>query len=606
MASVIFGGVHAGPVPADWQFSSASATTVLTAATRSEVLPLLKSVAEAVAADAFAVVMLSYEAAPVFDRALTTHQPQDLPLAWAAIFAGSPAPFSETTTGDYQTTPWQPLITRSQYEESIQRIRDLIARGDTYQVNYTFPLVCDFEGDSLAWYHELCKAQRAPYSAYLDLGRHKILCLSPELFFRRQGNRIITMPMKGTARRGRWLAEDHELANRLYHSEKDRAENVMIVDLLRNDLGKISVPGTVQVTRLFELERYETLWQMTSTIESEARPQIGLADLLGALFPCGSITGAPKVRTMEIIRELESFPRQIFTGALGLIRPGGDCCFNVAIRTVALDSLTGRATFGVGGGITFGSTAKDEYEECLLKTSFLTQQTQEFQLIESMLLEQGEFFLLERHLARLRESCNYFGFEINEEKIRAALLRAAETRRTGCWKIRLLQFKDGAFEVDLSLLPSVGGTGVPPVATRGWWPVPGRSQLAHSPRAGRPCDVKLSSVPIDSDDRFLFHKTTNRRRYDEALASAPDCDDVILWNERGEVTEATIANLVVPLDGKFYTPPIESGLLGGTFRAELLERGTIEERIISREEVQRSRSFYLINSVRKWMPVLLV
>jgi len=586
MASVIFGAVPGGADGDDWQFSSDSATTILSATTLSEVLPLLSAVEEAVAADAFAVLMLSYEAAPVFDDALTTHQPEDFPLAWAAVFAGPRAPLTETTTGAYHVSPWQPLTDRTQYEASIEQIRDLIVRGHTYQVNYTFPLVCEFVGDPLAWYRELCRAQRAPYSAYLDLGRHKVLCLSPELFFRRQGDRITTMPMKGTSKRGRWLEEDDELARRLRQSEKDRAENVMIVDLLRNDLGKISIPGSVQVTRLFELERYDTLWQMTSTIESNLNPRTGLVDVLSALFPCGSITGAPKIRTMEIIRELEPFPRRIFTGTIGLIRPGGDCCFNVAIRTVVLDSATGRATFGVGGGITFGSTPKGEYEECLVKTAFLTQEVREFKLLESMLLEQGEFFLLERHITRLRESSQYFDFKFDEAQILVLLRQATESHRTGCWKVRLLQSSDGACELDAVPLPAA------PVSTTG---VSGQV----------PRRVKLSPTPVEANDRFLFHKTTHRSPYDLALKNTPDCDDVILWNEAGEVTESSIANLVVSLDGQLCTPPVASGLLGGTFRAALLHDGTVHERRILKCELKAARSFYLINSVRRWMPAVL-
>jgi para-aminobenzoate synthetase/4-amino-4-deoxychorismate lyase len=614
MVHVIFGRMNAPAARDDWHLSSDSPSRILRATQIPEVIPLLRSVAEATAAGAWAVVMLAYEAAPSFDSALKTHPPNDFPLACAAIFRDPGRRIAQDGTGHYSLSPWRPLIDRRVYEDSVEKIRDLIARGHTYQVNYAFPSVCDFEGDSLAWYRDLCASQDAGYSAYLDLGRYQVLCLSPELFFKRQGNRITTRPMKGTSKRGRWLAEDQELASRLYQSEKDRAENVMIVDLLRNDLGKISVPGSVQVTRLFELERYETLWQMTSTIDSEANPQTGLAELLGALFPCGSITGAPKVRTMEIIRELEPFPRHIFTGTIGLVRPGGDCCFNVAIRTVVLDSSTGRATFGVGGGITFGSTAKGEYEECLVKTAFLTREPREFQLIESMLLEQGEFFLLERHLARLGESCAYFGFEFNEEKVLAALRHAAQTRHTGCWKVRLLQSKDGAFELDFAVLPSVRGRGVPPLMTRRTWqghPAPDDSKLARGSRAGRPCHideprrVKLSSAPIDSNDRFLFHKTTNRLRYDEALASVSGCNDVILWNERSEVTESSIANLVVRIGGQLCTPPLESGLLGGTFRSELLHEGTIHERLILKQELEAARSFYLINSVRKWMPAVL-
>lgn len=586
MANVIFGGVPGYTVVDDWQFSSASPTAIISATAPGEVLPLLKSVEAAVTAGAFAVVMLSYEAAPIFDHALTTQQLEDFPLAWAAIFSGPETSLTEISDA-YDVSLWQPLVTPTQYAASIEQIRNLIARGDTYQVNYTFPLVCEFDGNPLAWYRDLCRAQEAPYSAYLDLGKHKVLCLSPELFFRRQGDRVTTKPMKGTTSRGRWLKEDDERARSLRQSEKDRAENVMIVDLLRNDLGKISIPGSIEVTRLFELERYDTLWQMTSTIEANLKAGLGLVEALGALFPCGSITGAPKIRTMQIIRELEPFPRGAFTGTIGLIRPGGDCCFNVAIRTVVLDSSTGRATFGVGGGITFGSTPKGEYEECLVKAAFLTRKVPEFRLLESMLLEQGEFFLLERHLTRLRESSQYFGFKFDEAQVLALLLRASEANHTGCWKVRLLQNRDAACEIEVTALtPEPGST-------------PGVSGLV-------PRHVKLAPAPVDVNERFLFHKTTYRSPYDEAFKRTPDCDDVIFWNKEGEVTESSIANVVVSLNGQLCTPPVESGLLGGTFRAELLDQGVIEERRILTRELQAAHSFYLINSVRKWMPAELV
>jgi len=312
-------------------------------------------------------VMLSYEAAPAFDPALVTYQPSEFPLAWAASFTNAP----EISTGLSFSNSWAPRVSRDEYDRSVARIKELIAAGDTYQVNYTFPLTAVFDGDPFAWFQELCVAQSAPYSVYLDLGRYKVLCLSPELFFQRRGNHVITKPMKGTVRRGRSLAEDRELAQWLRESAKDRAENVMIVDLLRNDLGKVAVPGSVRVSSLFDLERFETVWQMTSTVEATLKDGTTLVDLMTALFPCGSITGAPKIRTMQIIRELERFPRGAYTGTIGLLRPDGDCIFNVAIRTVVIDTESSTATFGVGGGVTIDSTADLEYEECLVKALFL-------------------------------------------------------------------------------------------------------------------------------------------------------------------------------------------------------------------------------------------
>jgi para-aminobenzoate synthetase / 4-amino-4-deoxychorismate lyase len=381
--------------------------------------------------------------------------------------------------------------------------------------------------------------------------------LSPELFFERRADRVVTKPMKGTVRRGRWSGEDEGLASWLRTSAKDRAENVMIVDLLRNDLGKVSVPGSVQVSSLFEIERFETVWQMTSTVESTLKNGISFGDLMTALFPCGSITGAPKIRTMQIIRELERFPRGAYTGTIGLLKPGADCVFNVAIRTVVIDTESERATFGVGGGVTIDSTAEREYEECLVKSRFLNSPAVEFQLFESMLLEDGTYFLFAEHLERLRNSANYFGFNYPEQEIVTALQSVAAVSPI---KVRLTLWKDGRIETQVSELK--------PIEDR---------------------QVRLATKPVDSSDRFLFHKTT-LREFDS---------DVVFWNERGEVTESGIANIVVPIEGQLYTPPISSGLLAGTFRNHLLAEGKIAERVITVEDLPDE--FFLINSVRKWM-----
>jgi para-aminobenzoate synthetase/4-amino-4-deoxychorismate lyase len=583
MLEVMFGSSNlqaSGP-----QLRFTSPLTTYSANQLEELGPLLNAAEAAAKSGAWVALMLTYEAAPAFDDVLKTHPPGSLPLAWAAVF-DKPVTFTTPSTvapefvaNSYDLTKWTSQISPSEYGEAVRRIRDLITRGDTYQVNYTFPLRSHFHGDPIAWYHNLCAAQGAEYCAYLDLGRYKVLCISPELFFQRSGDSIKTKPMKGTINRGRWGEEDIEIARQLKESAKDRAENVMIVDLLRNDLGKISVPGSVRVSKLFEVERYETLWQMTSTVESKLRSGVGLADVMAALFPCGSITGAPKVRTMEIIRELESSPRGIYTGTIGFIRPGGDCVFNVAIRTVVLDSDTGGATFAVGGGVTIDSTAEREYEECLLKSSFLTAQIPRFRLLETMLLEDGEFFLLGRHLDRLRASAAYFGFIFREMQVASEVVRRAATCATSRWRIRLLLSKDGEIETQAIPISATDKT---------------------------PLRVAMATEPVDLRDRFLFHKTTHRQIYEQAVAQRPDRADVILWNERGEITESSMANVVVFIEGELFTPPQHSGLLAGTFREELLAGGTIRERVIHKKELPEGSSLFLINSVQKWMPAVLV
>lgn len=546
-----------------------------------KVISVLREAEAAAKSRKWVALMLSYEAAPAFDRSLKTHAPGALPLVWAAVFDNPSQPDSISKLGSngYRVDDWKPRVLQSEYRKTITRIQDLIARGDTYQVNYTFPLNSRFSGEPLTWYMDLCRAQGSDTCAYLDLGRYRVLSLSPELFFERTGDSVQTKPMKGTIQRGRWNEEDQERAQQLASSNKDRAENVMIVDLLRNDLGKISVPGSVRVSSLFDLERYQTLWQMTSTVQSTLNRGTTLTDLLAALFPCGSITGAPKIRTMGIIRELEQQPRGVYTGTIGLVRPGGNCVFNVAIRTIVLEPETGGATFGVGGGITFDSIPDREYEECLTKSAFLSTSAESFQLLETMLLEKGKLFLVDRHLDRLSASAKYFDFSHDEKQIRSHLASITSSHSRGNWKVRLLLSSAGEIHLETS------GLGSQPV---------------------RPKRVALADKPINSADRFLFHKTTNRRVYDEALAARPDCDDVILWNERGEITESTIANVVVSIDGQLYTPPVECGLLGGTFRAELLAQGEICERVIQTRDLRHAQAWFLINSVQGWEEILLL
>lgn len=552
---------------------------IYTAHSISNVVPLLNTIEEATKSGAHVALMLSYEAAPAFDAALTTHNPTGFPLVWAATFKKSlPAVCGHYRVAD-RPTDWEPQITRSEYNEAIKKIHELITAGRTYQVNYTFPLHSSFRGDPEALYHSLCAVQRADYSAYLDLGQYKVLSLSPELFFARQGKLVRAKPMKGTIKRGRWAAEDEEMAERLATSTKDRAENVMIVDLIRNDLGKVAVPGQVMVSRLYDVEQYPTLWQMTSTVEAVLRPGVGLVDLLAALFPCGSVTGAPKVSTMRIINELEPFPRQIYTGTIGLIRPGGDCIFNVAIRTLLIDSIAGRATFGVGGGVTIDSTADREYDECLLKTSFLTKVEAEFELLETLLLEEGDFFLVDRHLKRLTASARYFGFVLEVTDVVEKLEDVKRKHRLGRWKVRLLVSREGVSQPEV---------------------------MALGAEDSRPVRVAISEQPVQSTDPFLFHKTTNRDLYERAKASRPDCDDVLLWNERGEITEATIANLVIQRGEDFFTPPLSSGVLPGVFREELLAQNKIREQVIRIEELKEADKLFLINSVQKWRRAVLV
>ncbi|HET9004491.1 MAG TPA: bifunctional anthranilate synthase component I family protein/class IV aminotransferase, partial [Gemmatimonadaceae bacterium] len=434
--------------------------------------------------------------------------------------------------------------------------------------------------DPLALYQRMRDAQPSGYCAYLDLGRHCILSASPELFFHRSGDRITTRPMKGTAGRGRWLEEDDAAALALASSEKERAENVMIVDLLRNDIGRIARPGSVRVSSLFAVERHPTVLQMTSTIEAELAPRTTLRDIIAALFPCGSITGAPKVAAMQKIAALERSPRGVYCGAIGHISPDGDAIFNVAIRTAWVDRDTSTIEYGVGGGITWDSAASAEYDEIRAKSAIVTSATPSFELLETMRLTRDGYVRRERHLARLADSARYFGIPVDMHAVERALDVHARATSDFPRRVRLLVARDGT----------------PRVEDR---------PLGGDATSATPQTMALATSPVSSADPFLFHKTTHRAVYDKHRAEHPDVFDVLLWNEKGELTEFTIGNVVVRLDGVDWTPPRECGLLAGTYRAELLERGEIRERRLRVEDLRRAEAVWLVNSLRERVPMAL-
>ncbi len=540
-----------------------------------DVLPALREINTATRNGLWAAIAVSYEAAPAFEPAMRVHSPGQFPILWAALFE-SPTPRTERTHQPYSWSGWTPEVDEDAYTISISAIREHIREGETYQVNYTIPLTCPFTGDAMAYWEDLGRAQGAGFAAYLDLGSEKVLSLSPELFFQRNGCRVVTRPMKGTAGRGRWLEEDVIMRDTLAACPKNRAENVMIVDLLRNDLGRIAVPGSVVATSLFEVERYETVWQMTSTIEATLLQDIGLPELFTALFPCGSVTGAPKIRTMELINRFERAPRGVYCGAIGIVRPGGDCMFNVPIRTITVRPEERRALFHVGGGVTWDSSAKGEYDECLAKMRFLSQPYEGFQLLESLLLERGEYFLLDRHLRRLQESACFFDFKYDDIAVRRLLEAQRVAFPHSAHKVRLLHNRAGDALVEVAELP---------------------------PSSGKSYRVGWAVTSVSSTDVFLHHKTTRRGVYTAAIASRPDCDDVLLVNERGDVTESCIANIVAQIAGQLVTPPRDCGLLAGVFRQELLEQGELRERRLTPADLIRAERVWLVNSVRKWVEI---
>lgn len=546
--------------------------TLVVAQTLNDVLPALERVQEFVDDGMWAAGFVAYDAAPAFDPAFACHAPSDVPLVWFGIYEKSTK--SNPDVGTYSVSEWEPALTREDYRSHVKRILDYIAAGDTYQVNYTFPMHASFSGDAYAWFRDLRGAQQADYCSYVDTGRFKIVCVSPEQFFSLKDGMLRTRPMKGTRARGRWLEEDERFAEELLLSEKDRAENVMIVDLLRNDMGRVSDTGSVHVEQLFAVERYPTVWQMTSRIASRTRARI--PELFRALFPSGSVTGAPKVRTMQLLADFEQYPRGVYCGAVGWIAPSGNAAFNVAIRCATIDGRSGVAEYPVGSGIVWDSNPELEYQECQSKAEVLTRGPGTFDLVESILYHNG-FFLLDAHIERLQRSARYFGIRVDSSDLRQALHAAMPNGATAPQKYRLIVDKKGKFRVERQ-----------------------DAEKTDTVRVG------IARKYVQSSDVHLFHKTTQRDVYDRARATRPDCDDVILWNERGELTESSIANIVLEIDGKLLTPPVACGLLAGTFRDHLLRNHIIKEQILEKSDLRRAKSIFLINSVRKWVPAILV
>jgi len=543
---------------------------------------------EAEASGLFVAGFVSYEAAPAFDSALTTHPPDGFPLLCLGLFHAPDVlgEIEEAPTSSFKMGVLEPSVSKENFVSAIGEIKERISEGATYQVNYTYRLNAKFSGDAWSFFHELVKGQKADCAAFVDTGDFAICSASPELFFSLKGREILARPMKGTARRGSTFAEDWQQAEALRNSEKDRAENIMVVDMIRNDIGRIAEPGSVETVSKYDVEKYPTVWQMTSTV----RGRIGdpsLPRLFEALFPCASITGAPKAKTMEIIRALEPLPRKVYTGSIGFMTPDWEACFNVAIRTALINHAAGTLEYGVGGGIVWDSDADAEYEETLTKARVLTQPRPEFQLLETMLWEPGAgIFLLDEHLQRLAKSAAYFDVPLDQYEVLQALKEKVHPCESMKFRVRLLVDRNGTFEVQA--VPEEKGRERPPGALRA------------ARRSVPVVLVALAKDPIDSQDIFLFHKTTHRTVYESAKAGFPEVDDVILWNERGEVTEGTIANLVIRKEGRLITPPVECGLLAGTFRERLLKAGEIEEGILSVEELRDADEIFLINSVRKW------
>lgn len=541
-----------------------------------DVMPILHEIQHRVDTHScYAVGFLSYEAAPACDPAMMTYPPGDIPLLWFGIYT-EPVPVTPPPCAHAHALPissWSPPPSFAAYTKTIEHIHAHIAAGDVYQINHTYRLNAHYNGDAEPLWQFCAHERQARYGALIHTGRHIITSLSPELFFARTQCHILCRPMKGTAPRGMTLADDNARAHALASSEKERAENIMIVDMIRNDLGRIAHHGSVRVTDVCRPERYPTVWQMTSTIEAETHADV--PDIFRALFPCASITGAPKIKAMEIIQATEPNSRGVYCGAIGMIAPEKRALFNVAIRTLVCDTHTHKAEYGVGGGIVWDSTPSNEYAECQQKAQILTTPVRHFDIFEALLWSPEDgLFLEELHTQRMRDSCVYFSFTCPPLSLGDICAPYIHDLPPVAHKIRIRIAHDGSYSVDKP------------------------EQLV--PSSFNPVSVAWARTPVEINNPFLYHKTSCRDLYKNALADVPEADDVLFWNTHGHVTESSIANIVITRGGQRITPPVTDGLLPGVFREYLLRSGDITEQHITPDDVMAAEHVWLISSVRKW------
>jgi len=574
-----------------------------------DVRAVLDAVEAAARQGAWCVGYLCYEAAVAFDAALAVH-PADGPLAWFAIHDHAlPWPAEPVDSHGSATSPevqWHSALPRPAFDAALHNIAKAIAEGSYYQVNYTAQMegmlahgtvvptmpppaaasgalapqvgrttpemVCKQNDSARCLFAALQRAQPGGYTLFVDTGDTQVLSVSPELFFDWHMGNLLTRPMKGTAPRGATPAQDDAQATALRNSPKERAENVMVVDMLRNDLSRIAEPFSVQVPHLFQTEALPSVWQMTSDVTARSVAGCTLADVFTALFPCGSITGAPKVQAMRAIRALEPAPRGIYCGALGVVQPGGRATFNVPIRTVTLRGTVVRC--GIGSGITAGSTPGGEWREWQHKQAFVQRASASFALLETLGLLDGQLRNAPAHLARMADAARHFGYPCDATRLNAALQQLAQTHPQGAWRVRLLLDGQGAVTVQAFALP----------------PSPARVRL------------QLADRPLDeAHGEFVRFKTTHRPHYDAFTPTDPDVFDTLLWNAEREVTECTRGNVALLLRGQWVTPPLSCGLLAGVGRADALAQGRVQEAVVHLTDLPEVTEMAFLNSLRGWI-----
>jgi para-aminobenzoate synthetase/4-amino-4-deoxychorismate lyase len=534
----------------------------------------------------YAAGFISYEAGFSFEENLKDlKRNHGFPLLWFGIYR-KPRILSrnrDIKKAPYNISNLHANISEKDYIADIRRIKSFIRRGDTYQVNYTFRYKFDLSGSPPGLYSGLREKQKVSYSAFVNTGDFSILSFSPELFFRKRGDYIEVRPMKGTLDRGVSLKEDKRNMEALAESMKNRSENVMIVDLLRNDLGRVCASGTVKTTKLFEVEKYETLLQMISVVKGRLKEKVGLCDLFKAIFPSGSVTGAPKISTMKIIDSLEAEPRRVYTGSIGFITPDKNAVFNVAIRTVLVNNKTKKAEMGIGSGIVYDSDPSKEFQECRLKADFITKPSERFDLIETILWRPHDgYFLLKLHLDRLADSAGYFDFKYDRKYIKKEL-KALEKKfkKARDYKVRLLLSGGGKVRTGFSVVHKPEGT----------------------------AKAVFSDKRALSGNPFFYHKTTNRKLYDSELRKwrKRGYFDVIFSNEKNQITEGAISNIIIKKSGLYYTPPVSCGLLRGVYREYLLKyrKTPLKEKILYKSDIKKADKIYMVNSVRGMVEVTL-
>ena len=580
-ALIDFAGTGVAGAGAPLRCAFGTPRQTLVAHTPAQVRPLLEAVHALAQQGYWCVGYLRYEAGVAFDPALAVHE-ADGPLAWFGVHE-APQAWPEAGAGGTAVLQWHEGLSRPAFDHGMSEIHRAIADGELYQLNYTAPLHGVLTGAPRDLFMALQRAQPGGYAAFIDTGEEQVLSVSPELFFDWDGSRILTRPMKGTAPRGSSPQEDAALSLALTRSAKERAENVMIVDLLRNDLSRIALPHSVQVPALFQVQSLPTVHQMVSDVTALTRPDTTLADVFAALFPCGSITGAPKVRAMQMIRTLEPQPRGIYCGSIGVVRPGGHATFNVAIRSITLKGQ--QASCGIGSGITADARDAAEWQEWQHKRRFLDRAAEPFNLLETLRLQGGEFHLLDLHLGRLRHSAGHFGYPFDETRIRHTLQALAADNHAPThhppananirWRVRLQLDRHGTPQAE--------------------------KFIQNMPVA--PVLIELAATYFEySGSEFSRHKTTRRAHYEAFAPSDPAVFDTLLYNQRDELTECTRGNIAVLLDGQWLTPALHCGLLPGVGRAHWLHQGRLREAIITLTDLKNAEELAFINSLRGWLP----